>query len=63
MRSFVAQAVGSSPPRDLDAMVRFAVLLTTSVAERATDEGITGPELMQQADLLAEMLAAKFDLS
>lgn len=62
MRSFVAQAVGSSPPGDLDAMVRFTVLLITSVAERATDEGITGPELIEHADLLTDMLVAKFDI-
>ena len=59
-RRFLIEAVQEVPMKDLDFVVRFIVLLTTSFAERTTDEGTTGAELIRQADLITEMLVEKF---
>lgn len=61
-KGFIAQAVGSSVHEDLDFVVLFIVRLTTSFAERTTDEGSTGPDLIRQADLLTDMLVAQFGI-
>ena len=50
-----------SPDSDFD--VRFIVLLTTSFAERTTDEGTAGAELIRQADLLADMFVKRFNIA
>lgn len=60
---FVAEALKSSTSNDLDFIVRFIVLLTTSFAERTTDEGTAGAELIRQADLLTDMLIAQFGIA
>ncbi len=51
---------GERPSENLDFEVRFIVTLVTSFAERTTDEGTFGAELIRQADLLADMLLAHF---
>lgn len=61
-RCFVAAAVQNGTESDLDFVTRFIVLLTTSFAERATDEGTAGAELIRQADLLTDMLVAQFGI-
>ncbi len=57
------EAVRDGRSADLDFDVRFVVLLTTSFAERSTDEGTSGAELIRQADLLTDMLVAKFNIA
>lgn len=61
-KSFIAQAVGDGRSGELDFHVRFIVQLTTSFAERTTDEGTEGAELIRQADLLTDMLVAQFNI-
>jgi AcrR family transcriptional regulator len=61
-KSFIAEAVKDGRSCDLDFDVRFVVLLTTSFAERTTDEGTRGAELIRQADLLTDMLVAQFKI-
>lgn len=61
-RRFVEEALKAGAPDDLDFVVRFIVLLTTSFAERTTDEGTAGAELIRQADLLTDMLTAQFGI-
>lgn len=61
-RCFVKEALKAAAPDDLDFVVRFIVLLTTSFAERTTDEGTAGAELIRQADLLTDMLVAQFGI-
>jgi hypothetical protein len=39
------------------------VLLVTSFAERTTDEGASGAQLIRQADLLSDMLIAHFGIA
>lgn len=48
---------------DLDFKVDFIGLLMMSFAERTTDEGTTGANLIRQADLLSDMLIAHFRIS
>jgi hypothetical protein len=43
--------------------VNFIVLLVTSFAERTTNEGVTGAELIRQADLLTDMLIGHFRIA
>lgn len=62
-KRFISEAVRGSRSGDLDFIVRFIVLLTTSFAERTTDDGTGGAELIRQADLLTEMLVAKFNIA
>lgn len=62
-KSFIVEAVRDGRSGDLDSDVRFVVLLTTSFAERTTDEGTGEVELMRQADLLTDMLIAKFNIA
>jgi hypothetical protein len=62
-KRFIAQAVRDGRSGDLDFVVRFIVLLTTSFAERTTDQGTGGAELIRQADLLTDMLVAKFNIA
>lgn len=62
-KRFISEAVRDGRSGDLDFVVRFIVLLTTSFAERTTDDGTGGAELIRQADLLTEMLVAKFDIA
>jgi len=61
-RTFIANAVTLQPGYDLEFSVRFTVLLVTSFAERTTDEGTSGEELIRQAELLADMLVAQFGI-
>ena len=62
-RSFLAEAVEDGAAGDLDFTVRFVVLMIISFAERTTDEGTDGPDLIRQADLLTDMLIAEFGIS
>jgi len=62
-RTFIQEAVRNQTPQDLDFHVDFIVLLTTSFAERTTDEGTSGAELVRQADLLTDMLAGHFKMA
>jgi len=62
-KDFIAQAVSDGRPGDIDFDVRFIVQLTTSFAERTTDEGTGGAELIRQADLLTDMLVAQFKIA
>ncbi|MDR3471123.1 MAG: TetR/AcrR family transcriptional regulator [Devosia sp.] len=59
-RRFLEEAVGSQSAADLEFHINFIVLLTTSFAERTTDEGSSGELLLRQADLLADMLNEHF---
>ncbi|MHB8285063.1 MAG: TetR/AcrR family transcriptional regulator [Caulobacteraceae bacterium] len=61
-RTFIANAVTLQPGYDLEFSVRFTVLLVTSFAERTTDEGTSGEELIRQAELLADMLVAQLGI-
>lgn len=49
--------------RIADFVVGFIVLLTTSFAERTTDEGIAGAPLVRQADLFTDMLVRQFRIN
>ena len=62
-KRFIAEAVRDGASGDLDFDVRFIVLLTTSFAERTTDGGTASAELIRQADLLADMLIARFKIA
>ncbi|SHF71787.1 transcriptional regulator, TetR family [Kaistia soli DSM 19436] len=62
-KRFIAEAVGNGHSGNLDFDVRFVVLLTTSFAERTTDEGTGGAELIRQADPLTDMLVARFNIA
>lgn len=61
-RSFLTEAVGIADPDELEFAVEFMVTLVTSFAERTTDQGTQGDKLMRQADLLTDMLVAKFNI-
>lgn len=60
IRNFIAEAVGGEAVEDLEFVVDFVVLLTTSFAERTTDAGTNGTRLIQQADVLTGMLVRQF---
>lgn len=62
-RDFIRAAVGGAAGEELDFNVDFVVLLTISFAERTTDEGTSGQQLMRQADLLADILVAHFKIA
>ena len=62
-KRFIAEAVRDGASGDPDFDVRFIVLLTTSFAERTTDEGTAGAELIRQADLLADMFVKRFNIA
>ncbi|WP_246793702.1 TetR/AcrR family transcriptional regulator [Burkholderia perseverans] len=62
-RTYIAGMVGDAGRPDLDFIVRFTVLLTTSFAERTTDDGTVGVELIQQADLLTDMLIIQLGIA
>lgn len=62
-RGFLTEAVGIEDANDLDFIVNFMVTLVTSFAERTTDEGTDGDDLVRQADLLTDMLIAHFRIS
>jgi len=61
-RDFLRTAVQVQGPEDLEFYVNFIVLMMTSFAERTTDEGTSGSELIRQADLLSDMLIAQFQI-
>lgn len=62
-RTFIETAVGLPDKSDLDFTVNFIVLLVTSFAERSTNEGFTGAELLRQADLLTDILVGHFKIA
>ena len=62
-KAFLRDAIGSRATGDLDFHVRFIVLLTTSFAERSTDERTPASELVRQADLLADMLVVQYGIA
>ncbi|CUU25987.1 TetR family transcriptional regulator (plasmid) [Duffyella gerundensis] len=62
-RTFIETAVGLPDKSDLDFNVNFIVLLVTSFAERSTNEGFTGAELIRQADLLTDILVGHFKIA
>jgi predicted HAD superfamily Cof-like phosphohydrolase len=62
-KGFIREAVTVQDAGSLDFQVNFIVLLVTSAAERTTDEGTSGADLIRQADLLADMLVAHFGIS
>lgn len=59
-KQFIAEAVMGEALDDLEFVVDFIVLLTTSFAERTTDAGTTGAKLIAQADVLTAMLVRQF---
>jgi AcrR family transcriptional regulator len=59
-RRFLGEALADRSPIDLAFHVDFVVTLTTSFAERTTDQGIAGAALIRQADLLTDMLIAHY---
>lgn len=59
-KKFITEAVRGDALEDLEFVVDFVVLLTTSFAERTTDAGTSGAKLIQQADLLTAMLVKQF---
>ncbi len=61
--TFIEDALRGRAPGDLAFDVRFIVLLATSFAERTTDEGTSGAELMRQADLLSDMLIGHYRIA
>jgi AcrR family transcriptional regulator len=61
-RAFIEKAVPAGSVEDIDFQVGFIVMLVTSTAERATDEGATGATLIRQADLLTDMLLTHFHI-
>lgn len=61
--AFIADALRERAPADLAFDVRFIVLLTTSFAERSTDEGTSEADLLRQADLLSEMLICHYRIA
>jgi AcrR family transcriptional regulator len=62
-RNFLIDALGNGGGVDLDFNVAFMVTLVTSFAERTTDDGASGDDLQRQADLVADMLVARFGIS
>lgn len=60
---FITKAIKGDASGEIDFVVRFIVLLTTSFAERTTDEGTAGADLIRQADLLTDMLVAQFKIN
>lgn len=62
-RQFFKEAVGGQEGADLEFMVHFIVLLTTSFAERTTDEHVSTTVLIRQADVLADMLVNYFGIA
>lgn len=64
IKAFIENAVKKQSPDDLEFNVKFIVLLTTSFAERTTDERSTSiADLIRQADMLSDMLIAHFKIS
>ena len=61
-RGFIKDAVEVQDADNLDFNVSFIVFLVTSFAERTTDEGTSGANLIRQADLLSDMLIAHFKI-
>jgi hypothetical protein len=61
-KGFIKDAVAVQDVENLDFNVDFIVLLVTSVAERTTDEGTSGANLIRQADLLTDMLIPRFGI-
>ena len=59
-KKFITEAVRGDALEDLEFVVDFVVLLTTSFAERTTDAGTSGAKLIQQADLLTAILVKQF---
>ena len=59
-KKFIAEALRGAALDDLEFVVDFVVLLTTSFAERTTDARTHGAKLMQQADVLTAMLVNQF---
>jgi len=62
-KTFFRDALGGQNADDLDFNVNFIGLLVMSFAERATDEKTSEVNLLRQADLLADMLIAHFNIS
>jgi hypothetical protein len=62
-KDFFKETVEVQDAEDLDFNVDFIVLMVTSVAERTTDEGVSGARLIRQADLLSDMLIAHFRIA
>jgi AcrR family transcriptional regulator len=62
-RAFIGEALGKRRSRDLEFDTNFVVLLTTSFAERTTDERTSIANLIRQADLMSDMLIAHFKIS
>lgn len=62
-RGFIEDAVADHDNDNLDFNVNFIVLLVTSFAERTTDQGAAGATLIRQADLLCEMVVARFKIA
>ncbi len=61
-KRFIEEAVEVHDGENLDFNVNFIVLLVTSFAERTTDERTSGAKLIRQADLLSDMLIARFGI-
>ena len=60
---FLTDALGARVPDALDFTVETIAILITSFTERATDERQPRDHLLRQADFLADLLIARFDLS
>lgn len=60
---FLIDALGARVPDALDFTVETIAILITSFTERATDERRPRDYLLRQADFLADLLIARFDLS
>ena len=59
-RRFLSEALAERSPVDLAFHVNLIVTLTTSFAERTTDQGVAGAVLVRQANLLADILIAHY---
>ncbi|EGY01854.1 TetR family transcriptional regulator [Nitrospirillum viridazoti Y2] len=62
-KAFLEETVGDQSTADLEFNVDFIVLLTTSFAERTTDQGTAEATLIRQADLIADMLIEHFGIA
>jgi len=62
-RGFLKSAILVEDTDELDFVVDFIVLLTTSFAERSTDAHTSSARLIRQADLLTDMLITQFKIS
>ena len=60
---FLADALGERVHNALDFAVETTAILITSFTERATDEQQSKHHLLRQADFLADLLIARFDLA